>query len=152
MPGSELTDYLKQNKVKYTTINHSPAYTASQTAQSAHVSGKNMIKIVMTKMDGELAIVVLPAHERLDMANLKQQCKAKKIELAHEYEFNDKFPGCELGAMPPFGDLYHMDVYMADSLSHRNWIAFNGGTHSELIKMSTQDFLKLVHPQLLPYC
>ena len=152
MPDRRLTDFLDQNKVNYSTISHTPAYTASQTAQSAHISGKNMAKLVMVKIDNKLAMIVMPAHVRLDMALLKQETKAKDIELAHEYEFNDKFPGCELGAMPPFGDLYEMDVYVADSLSHRNWLAFNGGTHSELIKMKTKDFLSLVHPHLLPQC
>lgn len=152
MPDRTLVDFLKRRKINFSTINHTPAYTASQTAQTAHISGKNMAKIVIVKLDGRLTMVVMPAHARVDFNNLRDQTKARKVELAHEYEFSDKFPGCELGAMPPLGEMYNMQVIVADSLSHQPWLAFNAGSHSELIRMSTEDFLQMVHPKLLPQC
>jgi Ala-tRNA(Pro) deacylase len=152
MPGNSITEYLNKHHIAFSTISHTPAYTASQTAEAAHIPGRNMAKIVMVKIDGRLAIIVLPANVRLDIANFKAQYSAEKVEIAHEYEFNDKFHDCELGEMPPIGDLYKMDIYLADSLTRNNWLAFNAGTHSELIRMSTSDFLNLVHPNVLARC
>lgn len=150
MPDRKILDYLKEHNINFSTINHTPAYTASQIAQTAHVPGRKMAKCVMVKLDGKLTIVLIPAHQRIDLENIKKQARAQLVELAHEYEFSDKFPNCELGAMPPFGELFNMNVFIADSLSHQDWLAFNAGSHSELIKMDMKDFLKLVHPQLLP--
>ena len=89
-------------------------------------------------------MVTLPAHVHLDLYAIKEISHGKTIKLAREYEFNTQFPGSEVGAMPPFGDLYHMDVYFADSLSHQDWVAFNGGTHSDLLKINCKE-LPLVH-------
>jgi len=147
-----LKKYLECHDVNYTTISHPTTYTASQTAQSAHISGKHMAKVVVVKLDGQLAIIALPAHAHVDFTALQNSIPAKKVELAREYEFNSKFPQCDTGAMPPFGELYGMDVYLANSLAQQNWIAFNGGSHVDLLKMSAQDYLKLVHPTVIPNC
>ena len=148
----ELKQYLKQHKIDFTTIKHSPAYTASQIAQAAHVPGRWLAKVVVVKLDGTFAMAVLPASHRLDLAEIKQQSKAKSVEIAHEYEFKDKFPHCDLGAMPPVGELYDMDVYLADSLADQEWLAFNAGTHTELIQVKAKDFLKWAHPKSLHHC
>lgn len=144
--------YLKDHKVDYELIAHTPAYTASETAQAAHVPGRRLAKVVMVKLDNRLAMALLPAHLRLDMDLMKESARAKTADLAHEYEFNNTFKDCEVGAMPPFAELYDdsMEVFIADSLAHEKWIAFNCGTHSELIKMRVKDLLKLIHPTMLP--
>ncbi len=148
----ELKRYLTDNKIDYTTIKHSTAYTASQIAQAAHIPGKWLAKVVVVKLDGNFAMAVIPAHQRLDLAELKKAAKAKIADIAHEYEFKDKFPGCDLGAMPPIGDLFDMDIYLADSLADQEWLAFNGGTHEELIQVKAKEFLKWIHPKALHHC
>ena len=152
MINQQIKEYLEKKHVKYATINHPTAYTASQTAQAAHIPGKQMIKVVVIKADEKLAIVALPAHENIDINALRKLTKAKKVVLAHEYEFNEQFPGCDVGAMPPFGELFKMEVYMAESLTKQNWLACNAGSHSDLLKIKGDEFLKLVHPKPIPNC
>jgi Ala-tRNA(Pro) deacylase len=103
------------------------------------------------KLDGELAMAVLPAAYRVDFKLLKKASKAKKAELASEEEFRDRFPECELGAMPPFGNLYDIKVYVAESLTEDDEIAFNAGSHTELIRMSFKDFERLVKPTVMKF-
>lgn len=152
MLSQTIKRYLDENRIDYSLISHAPAYTASQTAQSAHVPGRRLVKVVMVKIDGKLAMVSIPSNTQLDLEELRECSHAKDVELAHEYEFADQFPDCDAGAMPPFGGLYAMDVYMAKSLQNRKWLAFNAGNHSELLKIDSADFLKLVHPKSLPNC
>lgn len=152
MISQQIRKFLENHHVKYSVINHPTAYTASQIAQSAHIPGRQLAKIVVVKIDDKLAMVTLPAHVHLDLDAIKELSHGKKVKLAREYEFNTQFPGCEVGAMPPFGELYNMDVYLADSLTHQDWVAFNGGTHSDLLKINCKELLKLVHPKLLPNC
>jgi len=147
MPVSRLKDFLDDQHIKYVTIQHSMAYTAQEIAAKAHIPGKELAKTVIVKIDGKNAMAVLPASYRINLGRLKQVCKASKVELASEEDFRDLFPGCETGAMPPFGNLYNMDVYVENSLVDEEDIAFNAGSHTELIKLSYQDFEKLVHPK-----
>ena len=149
MPASKLKEYLDSNKVKYKTINHSPAYTAQEVAATAHVPGRDFAKTVIVKIDGSLAMVIEPANQKVNFESVKSLAGSKDVELASEAEFQDRFPGCELGAMPPFGNLYNMDVYISDVLSKEDEISFNAGTHSELIKMSYSDYEKLVKPTVI---
>jgi len=149
MPVKKLKDFLDSNKIKYTSIIHSPAYTAQEIAASAHIAGKELAKTVIVKLDGRMAMVVLPASHRVDFDLLKEASGAGKVELATEDEFKDIFPGCDIGAMPPFGNLYEMDVYVSDTLSEDEEIAFNAGTHTELIRMSYNDFERLVKPKVV---
>jgi len=147
MPVSRLKDFLDDQHIKYVTIQHSMAYTAQEIAAKAHIPGKELAKTVIVKIDGKNAMAVLPASYRINLGRLKQVCKASQVELASEEDFRDLFPGCETGAMPPFGNLYNMDVYVENSLVDEEDIAFNAGSHTELIKLSYQDFEKLVHPK-----
>jgi len=151
MPIKKLKEFLDSHKVKYVTINHSTAYTAQEIAASAHIPGKEIAKTVMVKIDGKMAMAVLPASFRVDFDHLKQVTGAGKVELATEKEFEDMFPGCEVGAMPPFGNLYDMDVYVAESLTDDEEIAFNAGSHSELIRLNFKDFKRLVKPKILKF-
>ncbi|HGK6660462.1 TPA: aminoacyl-tRNA deacylase [Legionella pneumophila] len=128
---------------------HSPAYTAQEIAASAHVSGKQLAKTVIIKMDGRLAMVVLPASDHITFMKLKEAIGASDLELATESEFEGKFAECDVGAMPPFGNLYGLPVLVSTKLSGQDNILFNAGSHSELMQLSFGDFEKLVKPTLV---
>jgi Ala-tRNA(Pro) deacylase len=151
MPVKKLKEYLDSHKVKYITISHSPVYTAQQIAASAHIPGKELAKTVMVKIDGRMAMAVLPASYRVDFDLLKEAAGASSVELASEDEFKDLFSDCEIGAMPPFGNLYGMDVFVAASLAEDADIAFNAGSHSELVQLSYKDFERLVEPKIVKF-
>ncbi len=151
MPVKKLKDFLDKNKVKYTSLNHSRAYTAQEAAASSHIPGKEVAKTVIVKMDGKMSMAVLPASCKIDFELLKQASGAKEVALASEMEFKDMFPDCDVGAMPPFGNLYGMEVYSAEKLTEDSEISFNAGSHTELIKLSYKDFEKLVKPKILKF-
>lgn len=141
-----LKDFLDDHGVKYTLISHSPAFTAQEIAESAHIPGKWLAKTVMVKLDGKIAMAVLPATCRVDLDLLKVAASARMAELASEDEFKYLFRGCAVGAMPPFGNLFGVPVYVADILREDEEIAFNAGTHSELMRLTYRDFERLVKP------
>jgi len=147
MAITKLKTYLDDNTIKYVSIIHSQAYTAQQTAESAHVPGKEMAKTVMVKINNELVMLVLPASEKVDLDLVKGAFHTDSVQLASEPEFKDRFPNCETGAMPPFGNLYGMPVYVEEALARNTDIAFNAGSHTELIKLSWQDYNRLVKPK-----
>ncbi len=151
MPVKRLKEFLDSNNIQYVTISHSPAYTAQAIAASAHVSGKELAKTVMVKVDGKMAMAVLPASYQVDFALMKEAVGAKQLELATEAEFKDLFSECEVGAMPPFGNLYHMQVFAAAKLAEDDEIAFNAGSHTELIKLAYKDFERLVKPTVVKF-
>jgi Ala-tRNA(Pro) deacylase len=151
MACDKLIHFLDDNRVKYITITHSQAFTAQQVAASAHIKGKNLAKTVMVKILDRLAMVVLPADRHVDFHLLKEITGSENVMLARESEFRDLFPDCELGAMPPFGNLYGLDVYVSERLSLDEEIAFNAGNHAELIRMSYKDFETLVKPKILKF-
>jgi Ala-tRNA(Pro) deacylase len=151
MPIRKLKDFLDKNKIKYTTISHSPAFTTQEIAASAHIRGKELAKTVMIKVDGKMAMAVLPASFKIDFDLLKNAIKAGNMELATESDFKDLFGDCDVGAMPPFGNLYGMEVFAAESLAEDEEIAFNSGSHTELIKMAYKDFDRLVKPNVLKF-
>ena len=149
MPIEQLKKVLDQNGIKYVCLKHSPAYTAQEIAASAHISGKELAKTVILKLDGTFAMVVLPASLMIDFELLRDAFSATHIELASEDEFKDLFPNCEVGAMPPFGNLFGIHVYVAPELADDEYIAFNAGSHAKLIQMKYVDFEDLVQPQEL---
>jgi len=146
MPARKLKEFLDRYHTKYVSISHSPAYTAQEIAASAHIPGRELAKTVIVKLDGKPAMAVLPASFRLDLTLFKEASGARQVELASEPEFKNLFPDCEIGAMPPFGNLYGLPVYVAEKLTDDREIAFNAGTHSELIRMTYSDFERLVQP------
>jgi Ala-tRNA(Pro) deacylase len=150
MPGQKLKAFLDSNNVEYITISHSPAYTAQRIAEITHIPGKELAKTVIVKLDGKFAMAVLPASNRVDLDYLKQGVTANDVDVASESEFRDLFPDCEVGAMPPFGNLYDMKVYVAEKLAEDEEIAFNAGTHTELVRMAYKDFADLVSPEVMP--
>lgn len=149
MPVNKLKEFLDEQRVQYISINHSPAFTAQQVAESAHIPGKEMAKVVIIKLDGKMAMMVLPANVKVDLAALEGKTGAHKAELASESEFKGKFPNCELGAMPPFGNLFAMDVFVDASMGKHKHIAFNAGSHSEVLQLGYEDFARLVKPKVL---
>ncbi len=151
MPVAKLKEFLDSHNIKYVTISHSPAYTAQAIAAAAHVSGKELAKTVMVKIDGKMTMAVLPASYQVDLDLMRDAVGATNVEVATEAEFEGMFPGCEVGAMPPFGNLYGMDVFSAKRLAEDEEIAFNAGSHVELIKLAYADFARLVQPTVLAF-
>ena len=150
MPVKMLKEFLDKNKVKYVSMTHSPAFTSQEIAAAAHVSGKQLAKTVIVKADGKFLMVVLPAQDQVNFAKLKDALGAVS-DLASESEFKDKFPGCEVGAMPPFGNLFDMPVYVSSNLSSQDQIIFNAGSHSELMQVGYADFERLVKPKVVTF-
>jgi len=151
MPVQKLKDFLNSNAIKYVVMTHSTAYTAQEVAASTHVKGREMAKTVMVKVDGKMTMAVLPASYKVDFGLLKKAIGTDNIELAGEKEFKDMFPDCDPGAMPPFGNLYGMDVYVAQSLADDDEIAFNAGSHTEIIKLAFGDYERLENIKVLEF-
>lgn len=150
MPIRKLRDFLDSNHIRYFIISHSPVYTAQEVAAPAHIPGKELAKTVMVTIDGKLAMAVLPASYKLDFDKLKDAAGTRDALLASEEDFADMFPGCEVGAMPPFGNLYGMKTYVAEELAEDEEIVFNAGNHMELLRLSYADFEQLVKPLVVP--
>ncbi|WP_243348580.1 aminoacyl-tRNA deacylase [Parabacteroides sp. FAFU027] len=151
MPVRKLIEFLRENSIKFVVISHSPAYTALEIAESAHVPGQVLAKTVMVDIDGQLAMAVLPASRMINLELLKESVGAKNVILSCEQEFARRFPGCELGAMPPFGNLFGMEVYVSPDLAEDDEIAFNAGSLSELILLSYKDYVRLVNPKIVKF-
>lgn len=148
MPAEKLRKYLDEHNIKYVSIKHSLAYTAQEIAASAHIHGKELAKTVIVKVDDRMVMAVLQANYKIDLKLLSEAAGAKHAGLADEQEFQSLFPECAPGAMPPFGNLYDMDVFVDVSLSEDEEIAFNAGSHTELIRLSYKDFDALVKPRV----
>ncbi len=149
MPLSKLREFLDSHSVKYLVISHSVAYTAQGIAALTHTPGKELAKTVIVNIDGRMAMAVVPASFRVDLFKLKRYLNAGTVELSTEAEFRNQFPDCETGSMPPFGNLYGMDVFVDEQLSQDKEIAFNAGSHRELVRMSYADFQAQVKPVVL---
>lgn len=146
MVVEKLKDFLEENEVRYDTLTHSEAYTAQEAAAAAHVPGKAVAKVVMVKVDGDMAMVVLPATFQVSLERLEHVTGAGHVELAGEDEFRGLFPTCEPGAMPPFGNLWDMQVFVDRHLREDERIAFPAGNHHELVRLAYSDFEALVNP------
>jgi Ala-tRNA(Pro) deacylase len=149
MPVTRLREFLDSHQIKYVTISHSAAYTSQEVAASAHVRGKDMAKTVIVTLDGKMAMAVLPASRKVGFDLLCAASGVENVQLASERAFSDMFPGCEVGAMPPFGNLYGVEVYASKLLAEDAEIAFNAGSHTELIRMAYEDFARLVKPKVV---
>jgi len=149
MPVKRLKEFLDSHGVKYVSIGHSAAFTAQEIAASAHVPGKELAKTVVAEADGRMVMAVLPASHRVVLDFLQDATGAESVRLASERDFRDRFPDCDIGAMPPFGNLYGMDVFVSESLAEDEEIAFNAGSHTELIRLPYRDFERLVQPKVV---
>jgi Ala-tRNA(Pro) deacylase len=151
MPIQKLRQFLDDNHVKYVVISHSKAYTSQGIAATANISGNVLAKTVMLKKDGELCMAVLPAPKHVNLSLFAKLTNSKEVALASERDFKDRFPDCEVGAMPPFGNLYGVAVYADISLTRDKEIAFNAGSHLELVKLAYEDFERLVKPRIMEF-
>ncbi|MGO9088548.1 MAG: aminoacyl-tRNA deacylase [Candidatus Sulfotelmatobacter sp.] len=149
MQLTKLREYLDSHNVKYLVLSHSVAYTAQGIAALVHLSGKKLAKTVILRVDGALAMAVVPASFHVDLDLLRNAAGAQTVEIATEKEFKDAFPDCETGAMPPFGNLYEMAVYADASFGENEEITFNAGTHRELVRMNWADMVRLVNPRVV---
>ena len=145
MPANGLKKFLDSTRAKYLIAQHSAAYTAHEMAAAAHVSGWNLAKTVIVSVDGQLAMVVIPASGMVDIAAVERFLGIRPVVLVTEAEFRSAFPDCEEGAMPPFGNLYGMPVYVDQSLSGRR-LTFNAGNHREVLTMDWKDYNSVVRP------
>lgn len=143
-----LTEFLDANHVRYQTIPHDPSYTAQELAASVHVPGRDVAKAVVVSVDGKAAMAVVPSPSRVDLRRVRDVTGAQEANLLTESEFAGRFSGCELGAMPPFGNLYGMDTLVDEKLSLDSEIVFNAGSHTEAVKMAYDDFERCVHPKV----
>lgn len=144
----KLKGVLDQAKTSYEAYNHPKAITAQEIAATQYLSGKEMAKVVIMKIDGSFAMAVLPANRLVNFEKIKGELRAREASLADEDEFSSLFPECEIGAMPPFGNLFGLPVYADPSLEKHEHIFFNAGTHLQTVRMSYRDFNKLVRPEV----
>ncbi len=151
MPTKKLLSYLDDHQVKYELIRHPRAYTAQEVAGSVHIPGQEMAKTVIVKLDGKMAMAVLPATAHVDFDLLQAGTGAKTVELATEADFKEVFTDCDVGAMPPFGNLYGVPVYVAEALSEDEQIGFNACTHTDVVRMRYDDFERLVEPTVIRF-
>lgn len=141
--------YLRENHVTFETHEHARAYTAQEVAASEHIPGKLVAKVVMVFADGNMVMLVLPADHRADMNKVAAALGVHSAWLAEEREFAHVFPDCEVGAMPPFGNMYNLPVYVDRMLSEDEWIVFQAGTHTTTMRMAYADFARLVKPKVV---
>ena len=151
MPTKMLREFLDEQGIQYKDIPHQVAYTARQTASVTHVPRQELAKTVIVKIDGVMAMAVLPAAQEIDLSLLRTATGARSVILAKESEFQDRFQECEIGAMPPFGNLYRMTVYVDESLTKDKHISFNAGSHYELLQILYEDFERVVKPRVLKF-
>ena len=144
----KLKDVLEKNGVSYEVGFHPEVFTAQEIAAAQHIPGKEMVKVVMVKADGKMLMLVLPASYQIDMKKLKKVLKAKKVEIAKEKQFEERFPDCEVGAMPPFGNLYNLEVWIDQVLTEDASIVFQAGNHIETMRIKYSDYALLVNPKV----
>lgn len=149
MPGKQLKAFLEKSGADFIALSHPPAYTAQQLAHHGRIPGDRVAKTVIIELDGKMAMLVMPATWRIHWDRLSDILETDFLELADEMEFKDRFPDCEVGAMPPFGNLCGMAVYCSEALTRQPDIAFAAGSHEESIHMKTEDFLALVDPVVI---
>ena len=147
---NKLKEFLDQAKISYEVYTHPSAYTAQEVAESQHISGKEVAKVVMLKADGSFVMAVVPASRMISFDKVRAALGAREISLAKEDEFISLFPGCEIGGMPPFGNLFGLPVYVDPALEEDETIVFNAGNHQQSVRLRYTDFKDLVKPQVVP--
>jgi Ala-tRNA(Pro) deacylase len=144
----KLKDYLEKNQVRYEVGYHERVYTSQEIAAAMHVPGKELTKVIMVKADGKMVMLVLPASYRVDTKKLKKVFKCKRLGIAKEKDFEELFPDCEIGAMPPFGNLYNLEVWVDQILTEDEFIVFQAGSHVETLRIKYSDYARLVSPKV----
>ena len=148
MISVRLKKFLDDNMVGYDVVQHDPAFTAQALAARMHVPGRELVKVVVVKMNGGYALAALPAHRRVDLRALARAAGVRRCGIASENEFQQFFPDCELGAMPPFGNLYTLPTYVDQEVAYNEVIVINAGTHAEAIRVRFSDLKRLVRPRI----
>ncbi len=149
MATRRIREFLIGNKIPYGSINHTCAYTAQEVAESSHVPGRCMAKVVVVWLDGKLAIVVVPATKVVDLAKLRRETGARDARLADEDDFRDRFSGCQVGTVPPFGNLFGLETIVDRQLTDGEQFAFNAGTHRDILVVQYADYSRLVKPRIV---
>jgi Ala-tRNA(Pro) deacylase len=144
----KLKDYLERNQVRYEAGYHERVYTSQEIAAAMHVPGRQLAKVVMVKADGKMVMLVLPASYQVEIKKLKKALQCKKLAIAKEKDFEELFPDCEIGAMPPFGNLYHLEVWVDRVLTEDEFIVFRAGSHVETLKIKYNDYARLVNSRV----
>ena len=147
----EIKEVLRKSGVRFEVHKHAPVFTAQRMAAVEHERGRYVAKPVIVKADGRYLMCVLPASHHLDLAKVKTHLAARAVELAQESEIANLFPGCQVGAEPPFGNLYGLPTLMHKALERDDHLLFQAGTHEEAIRMSMADYQKLVAPKVLDF-
>lgn len=143
-----LKEILDENKVSYEVFNHGLAYTAQEIAAKQHCSGDELAKVVMLEVDDSLIMGVIPASRKVSLSTVTKALGAKNARLAIEDEFIARFAGCEIGAMPPFGNLFGVPVFVDPTLEAKKYIYFNAGNHVQTVRMQYKDFARIVKPEI----
>ena len=146
----KLKEVLDQAKISYEVYNHPQAYTAQEIAATQHIPGREMAKVVILKVDGFFVMAVVPASRLVSLKRVKAGLGVQEVSLATEEEFASLFPGCEIGAMPPFGNLFGLRVYVDPALEDDEAIFFNAGNHLQTVRLSYRDFKSLAKPEVVP--
>lgn len=146
MPSQKLKAMLDERNVRYISINHSPAYTARETAASTFIPRREFAKTIIVDLDGEKVMVVLSASRHVNLDALAQVTQASQARLATEDEFKTLFPDCEIGAMPPFGSLYQLRVFVDRMVTEVDDLCFNAGTHEQVLRMDCNDYIEIEKP------
>jgi Ala-tRNA(Pro) deacylase len=145
-----LEAYLREKEVPFEVRHHPRAITAQEVAASEHVPGKMLAKTVMVLADGKMIMLALPAPYQVDV-DKAGKVLGGEVRLAHEEEFENTFPDCEVGAMPPFGNLYEVPVYVEAALAEDETIVFRAGSHTDTMGVSYADFERLVKPTIAEF-
>ena len=146
-----IQDYLENKHVHFVIRSHKPSFDSQHLAAREHVSGMDVAKPVIVKADGKFYMCVLSACCKVDMELLREQIGAEEIRLANEYELAHLFPDCQLGAEPPFGNMYDMPTLMDQALSPDDYIVFQADRHDMAIEMQMKDYHKIVKPKILSF-
>ena len=139
-------EYLRAQGIPFEWIHHPQAFTAQELAHSTHLSGKRLAKTLVVAADGQPVMVVLPASHRLNLYELRGLMEARDVEMLPEAELAKVFPDCELGAIPPLGNLYGIEVWVDKAVSEYEDIVFSAGTHVDSIRTKYADFARLAKP------
>ncbi len=148
----QITEFLDKSGVSYKVFEHRPVFSAQRLAQIEHEPGRFVAKPVIVKADGRFLMCVLPADAKIDLETLKGQLDAKSLELADEEDFARLFPDCEVGAEPPFGNLFNLDTVMDKSLEKDDHILFRAGSHTKALRVNMADYRRLAHPRIFNLC
>jgi len=151
MPTQRVKDYLRENNIPFEYFSHTRTFTTQGTAAVARLSPAKLAKAVIMKVDGRLAMAVVPGSRHVNLHRLRRALQAREVRLAQEQEFADRYPDCEIGAIPPFGNLYDMPVYVDEAVAEQKEIVFNAGTHTDLIEIEYADYVRLVKPTVADF-